>query len=206
MSKKYHKFVYQLIGKYIEKIYPMSKREEIIQLADTLIRQKGYNAFSFYDISDKVGIKTASVHYHFPTKSDLGIAVIERHIENLNNTIEDYERKSSTEKLDRFFAIYRNIKKENKVCLVGSLATDFNTLDEKVRQKLKIFSEVMLHWVSSFLEDGRKDRLFDFEGEPRTKALMIISNMLAIVQLSRLTNDKDFEAVKKSIKNELLKK
>lgn len=184
----------------------MSKREEIIQLADTLIRQKGYNAFSFYDISDKVGIKTASVHYHFPAKSDLGIAVIEQHIENLNSVIEHYKRKSHTEKLDKFFGIYANIKKENKVCLVGSLATDFNTLDEKVQQKLKTFSEKMLNWVSSFLEDGRNENLFDFEGEPRTKALMIISNMLAIVQLSRLTNDKDFEAVKKSIKNELLKK
>jgi len=184
----------------------MSKREEIIQLADTLIRQKGYNAFSFYDISDKVGIKTASVHYHFPAKSDLGVAVIEQHIENLNNVIEHYKQKSSTEKLDKFFSIYANIKKENKVCLVGSLATDFNTLDKKVQQKLKAFSEVMLNWVSNFLEDGRKDNLFDFEGEPRTKALMIISNMLAIVQLSRLTNEKDFEAVKKSIKNELLKK
>ena len=65
----------------------MSKREEIIQLADTLIRQKGYNAFSFYEISDKVGIKTASIHYHFPAKSDLGIAVVDLHIKNLNGLI-----------------------------------------------------------------------------------------------------------------------
>ena len=191
---------------YLCKICTMSKRDEIIQLADTLIRQKGYNAFSFYDISDKVGIKTASIHYHFPAKSDLGEAVIQHHIENLNRVIEHYKRKSPTEKLDKFFAIYANIKKENKVCLVGSLATDFNTLDEKVQQKLKAFSEEMLHWVSHFLEDGRKENLFVFDGESRIKALMIISNMLAIVQLTRLTNDNDFEAVKNSIKNELLKK
>lgn len=184
----------------------MSKREEIIELADTLIREKGYNAFSYYDISERVQIKNASIHYHFPTKSDLGIAVIERHINNLNNLIELCKSKTSTEKLDHFFEIYAKIKRENKVCIVGSLATDFNTLELKVQEKLKEFSEKMLNWVSSFLEKGRNENVFIFETEPRTKALLIISNMLAIVQLSRLTNENDFVIVKETIKKELVNK
>jgi len=184
----------------------MSKREEIIELADNLIRQNGYNAFSFHEISNKVGIKTASIHYHFPTKSDLGVAVIDQHIENLTGLIENFGSKSPTEKLNRFFSIYSNIKKESKVCLVGSLATDFNTLDDKVQEKLKSFSKLMLNWVSGFLEEGRNKNLFVFDEEPRNKALMIISNMLAIVQLTRLTNDNDFEVVKTIIKNDILKK
>lgn len=166
----------------------------------------GYNAFSFYDISKAVGIKTASIHYHFPTKSDLGVAVIEQHTENLNDVIGQYKNKSPDEKLGKFLSIYTAIKKEGKVCLVGSLATDFNTLDEKVRDKLKVFSAIMLDWVSRFLEEGRANDIFEFEGASRTKAVMIISNMLAIVQLSRLTDHKDFETVQNTIKQELLKK
>lgn len=184
----------------------MSKREEIIQLADSLIKQKGYNAFSFYEISDKVGIRTASIHYHFPTKSDLGVAVIELYIANLNGLNESLRRKSPIEKLDKFFSIYSNIQKEKKVCLIGSLATDFNTLDCKVQDKLKEFTALMLDWVSGFLVDGRNENFFVFEGEPRNKALVIISNMLAIVQLTRLTNDNNFEVVKTAIKNDLLRK
>ncbi len=61
----------------------MNTREQIIQLADTLIRERGYNAFSFYDISKKIEFKTAYIHYHFPVKLNLGVAVIERHIKNL---------------------------------------------------------------------------------------------------------------------------
>jgi len=184
----------------------MSKREEIIQFADTLIRQKGFNAFSFYEISDKVGIKTASIHYHFPKKSDLGVAVIDQYITNLKEIKEYYRSKPANEKLNKFFSIYYNIQKENKVCIVGSLATDFNTLDSKVQDKLKEFSELMLDWVSGFLEEGRNENLFEFYGKPRNRALMIISNMLAIVQLTRLTNDNDFEVVKSTIKSDLLKK
>jgi|SRR5690606_2731552 len=183
----------------------MSKREEIIQLADTLIRQKGYNAFSFYEISDKVGIKTASIHYHFPAKSDLGIAVVDLHIKNLNGLIENLKSKSPTEKLAKFFSIYSNIQKESKVCLVGSLATDFNTLESKLQDKLKEFSELMLGWVSSFLEEGKGQKVFQFESLPRTKALMIITNMLASVQLIRLTNTDDFKKIKENITNDLIR-
>lgn len=184
----------------------MSKKEEIIELADQLIKQYGYNAFSFHEISDQVGIKTASVHYHFPRKSHLGVAVIEKQISNLKDLIEHFNGKSPEEKLEQFFSIYATILEDNNVCLVGSLATDYNTLNEDVQLKLKTFSRLMLNWVAQFLEEGRNKKLFHFDGEPRTKALMIITNMLAIVQLTRLTDENDFEAIKTAIKNELLKK
>lgn len=180
-------------------------REQIIQLADQLIRDKGYNAFSFYDISRSVGIKTASVHYHFPAKSNLGTAVIEEHIHSLEQVRAELKNRSPLEKLDKFLSIYTAVRHKNQVCLVGALATDYYTLDETVQERLKTFAASMLDWVSGFLAEGRTLDLFRFEGTPRTKAIMIITNMLAIVQLSRLTGDKDFNAVKKTIKQELTK-
>jgi TetR/AcrR family transcriptional regulator, transcriptional repressor for nem operon len=62
-----------------------------------------------------------------------------------------------------------------------------------------------LDWVTNFLEEGRNNNLFQFNGLPRTKAIIIIGNMIATIQLSRLTNDKDFKTVKDTIKQELLK-
>jgi TetR/AcrR family transcriptional regulator, transcriptional repressor for nem operon len=184
----------------------MNKREQIIQIADCLIREKGYNAFSFYDISKKVGIKTASIHYHFPLKSDLGVAVIEGHIEMISNVIEKHKSKSPTERLDKFFSIYSDINKENKVCLVGSLASNFNTLDEQIQINLIKFTELMLNWVCGFLEEGRNSKVFSFEGSARTKAVMIITNMLALLQLSRLSYKKEFKSVVDIIKLELITK
>ena len=48
-----------------------AKALEIMSTAQELIQNKGYNGFSFRDVADAVGIKSASIHYHFPTKSDL---------------------------------------------------------------------------------------------------------------------------------------
>ena len=62
----------------------MDTRSEIINIADALIRAKGYNAFSFTDIGKQLNIKNASIHYHFPTKTDLGVAIIAQHQKQLS--------------------------------------------------------------------------------------------------------------------------
>src|SRR5690606_27512906 len=169
----------------------MDTRTEIIKLGDSLIRKKGYNAFSFADISKQLNIKNASVHYHFPAKSDLGVAVIEQQTEGLKYIIEKYKNKTPIEKLDKFLSIYTHIKSENKVCLVGSLATDLNTLDKNIKETLKTFTSLMLDWVTNFLEEGRKNKICQFDELPRTKAIMIIGSIMAVIQISRLTTDKD---------------
>lgn len=181
----------------------MTTRETIIQTADELIRDKGYNAISFVDIANIVGIRKPSVHHHFPHKADLGVAVIEFHIAQLKQIRENYQSKTPEEQLDRFFAIYKDIKKQNRICIVGSLSTDFNTLDPVVQEKLQEFSEHMIAWVSYFLKEGKSQGTFNFKQSSRTKALMLISGMLAIVQLSRLTSDNDFTIMIKALRQEL---
>lgn len=181
----------------------MTTKEEIIDLANDLIKDKGYNGFSFKDISKSIGIKTSSIHYHFPYKSDLGVAVIKEQIIKLNNLKEVLSNQDPNTKLEGFFHIYEQIKSNNTVCLVGSLATDFNTIDDKVQVELKRLAEQILDWVTEILEEGRDKKAFKFHGSARTKALTVISNMLAMVQLSRLTDESDFERVKQAIQLEL---
>ncbi|NBA88985.1 TetR family transcriptional regulator [Emticicia sp. CRIBPO] len=183
----------------------MNTKETIIELADELVRKKGFNAFSFHDISKTVGIKTASVHYHFPTKTDLGVAVIRDHTAKLETLKSKLENRDPLTKLKGFLSIYDRASHENKVCLVGSLATDFNTVDERIREELVLFSLSVLGWVTSILEEGQASGAFHFTIPARTKALMIISNMLAIVQLSRLTGHEDFITVRDTIIDELTK-
>lgn len=181
-------------------------RTTIIEEADFLLRHNGYNAFSFKDIADAVGIKTASIHYHFPTKADLGAAVLESHMQLLEQMKAEYSAKSPEACLDKFLSIYTHIRREDKVCIVGSLASDLNTVEDNMKAGLKAFALNFLDWVSGFLQQGKEDAVFSFHEPSRTKALMIISSMIAIVQLSRLTGEADFNTVKKAIRNDLLKK
>ena len=184
----------------------MSTREQIIELTDTLIRDYGYNAISFYDIAQKLKIKNASIHYHFPTKSDLGIALLERHTQRLRELTESAKAKDSKVKIKSFWSIYDAIHHEGRVCLVGSLATDLKTIEPKMAKALKIFANEILEWVTAMLKEGKENKTFTFPETPRTKALMIISNMLAAVQLSRLTGDSDFQIIRETVLSGLLRK
>jgi AcrR family transcriptional regulator len=53
-------------------------RETILRAARTRARAHGYGGLNFRDLATDVGIKSASIHYHFPTKADLGAAVAKR--------------------------------------------------------------------------------------------------------------------------------
>lgn len=181
----------------------MSTRTSIIGIADKLIRENGYNAFSYMDIAHSIGIKTASIHYHFPAKSDLGVATIQMHIEQFAQIRKNLATEPPLVRLQWFLNNYSSISADNKVCLVGSLATAFNTLDEPIQNKLKEFAEGILEWVAEILTDGRKQGSFHFSIAPRTKAIMIIGNMLAIVQLARLTGEGDVKTVQQTIIDEL---
>ena len=184
----------------------MSTKSEIIKIGDGLIRDKGFNAFSFYDISKALGIKNASIHYHFPTKTDLAIAVIHEHIRLVEELIQKTAAKEAMVKLQAFLSIYTYTKSENKVCIVGSLATDLHSVDERIKKELKLLVEKILLWVAAILEEGRTKKIFHFNATARTKALLVITNMLAAVQLTRLTNEKDFHLVKETIIKELKQK
>ena len=181
----------------------MDTKAEIIRISDSLIREKGFNAFSFSDISRQLNIRNASIHYHFPTKTALGVAVINEHLAQLDNLIKANAGKDPLKKLNAFLATYTYAKSENKICLVGSLATDLYTVEPQIQTELKKLVDNILTWVGAVLEEGRNKKVFFFDIHARTKALLIITNMLAAVQLTRLTGKQDFQQIKQTIINDL---
>lgn len=70
-------------------------KERILAVAEALIQKDGYNAFSFKDIATAINIKTASIHYHFPSKEDLGVAVISWHADKIAAVLSDISNNSS---------------------------------------------------------------------------------------------------------------
>lgn len=183
----------------------MSTRESIILLAEKLVKEKGFNAFSFHDIAATIGIKTASIHYHFPTKADLGVAVLEQQKTRLYQMQESVQDKGVLAKLEAFFSIYNNLPRENMVCMVGSLATDFNAIDPKVQENLSEFADLVLQWLTDILQEGKRENIFHFTTPAKVKAVQIASSMVGVVQLQRLVNEDDnfFKKVKDNIIKEL---
>src|ERR1700744_5483448 len=53
--------------------------ERILDMAHSLIADRGYAAFSYADIADRIKVSKATIHHHFPSKENLASAVLRRH-------------------------------------------------------------------------------------------------------------------------------
>ena len=65
----------------------MEMKEQILTSAQRLVQQRGFNGFSYADIAAEVGIRKASLHHHFATKTDLALALIEGYSAALNTEL-----------------------------------------------------------------------------------------------------------------------
>ncbi|MHC6200464.1 TetR family transcriptional regulator [Elizabethkingia miricola] len=181
----------------------MSTREKIILLGDNLIRMKGYNAFSFSDISKELGIKNASIHYHFPTKTTLVIAIIQKHLILLEKFKQRVGNESPVQKIIKFLSVYTAAKSEGRISILGSLSNDYFSFEPEVQTELKILTDNTLNWLTDTLKDGKKEGDFKYNMDHRTKALMIITNILGAEHLSRITYQHNFQEIKNTIIDDL---
>lgn len=180
-------------------------REKILELGENLIRTKGYNAFSYQDISSELGIKNAAIHYYFPSKKNLGTSIIKTNIQRFEEMVENMESRQFDEwqQLEAFVKIYIKSHREKKKCVVGSFSPDFKTLDESTQKELTKMVEMILNWLSGLLEKGKTSNVFSFADNADSKALVIFSSLVASLQLSGVLNRLDYKSYYQSILDDL---
>ncbi|HSR12288.1 MAG TPA: TetR/AcrR family transcriptional regulator [Thermodesulfobacteriota bacterium] len=163
-------------------------KTEILDLAEDLLLDKGFNAFSYAHISSALKIKNAAIHYHFPTKGELGAAVILRARDRFSKWTRDERMlsKSPDEKLEAFFRSYlRFLDAGQRVCLGGALETDFKTLPSNMQGETRKFVSAIVLWVGQVLKEGKETGVFSFPGKAGDQALVILSTLQGALQMTR---------------------
>ncbi|HEX4044989.1 MAG TPA: TetR/AcrR family transcriptional regulator [Gammaproteobacteria bacterium] len=196
----------------IGRIATMNKNtvyDNILDIAETLIQTQGYNAFSFRHIAQATGIKTSSIHYYFPTKADLGKAVVTRHIEVLHAELVHVleNKKISCKKkihlfLESIFA--KTYAANRKMCLGGMLASDVLTLPEPILFEVRVFFKRIEKWLEQVLVQGRAKEDFHFSGTAKKEAEFILALLEGSLLLARLFQDEEkLQMAKKQIEERL---
>jgi TetR/AcrR family transcriptional repressor of nem operon len=160
----------------------------ILDLAENLLLDRGFNGFSYANISSVLKIKNAAVHYYFPAKADMGVAIIQRARERFASWTQNQRMvaKPPTEKLEAFFRQYlRFLEAGQQVCLGGALETDFKTLPPEMQVETQKFASDILFWMEGVLEEGREKQIFSFPGEARDQAILILSSLQGALQMTR---------------------
>ena len=123
-------------------------QEAILDAAEKRIRAVGYNAFSFRDLAQDVGIRSASIHYHFPQKADLGVQLVQRYTERFKAKLDEIDRTDLMESLEKFFKIYSDaLIVGEQVCLCAVLSAESMSLPANLQEKVKEFFTLNLQWL-----------------------------------------------------------
>lgn len=183
--------------------------DNILDIAETLIQTQGYNAFSFRDIAAAIGIKTSSIHYYFPTKAELGKAVVARHIETLQvelTKVLENEAISFKKKIHLFLdSIFSKTYASNrKMCLGGMLASDVLTLPESIQFEVRVFFNRIEKWLEQVLSQGKAKGDFHFAGSAKKEAEFILALLEGSLLLARLFQDESkLQMARKQIESHL---
>jgi len=182
-------------------------REKIMELGESLIRTLGYNAFSYQDISTAMGIKNAAVHYYFPSKENLGTAIVKTNIQRFEEMVDNMHSRNFNEiqQLDTFIKIYIKSHREQKLCIIGSMGPEMNTLSDTTKAELIKMTELILSWLTDILSRGKQKNIFVFPEEPQVRATIIFSGLVASLQLSRIIDKFDYKSFCLSIIEDIKK-
>jgi TetR/AcrR family transcriptional repressor of nem operon len=132
-------------------------KQLILDAAQPMVQAHGYNALSFRDVAAAIGIKSASIHYHFPTKGDLGAALARRYTEAGKSGLERMRAGSADVAglVAGFIGVFRAaLANDNRMCLIGIMSAEHDDLPDKVQAEVATFSDVCVDWLSEVLSIG----------------------------------------------------
>jgi TetR/AcrR family transcriptional repressor of nem operon len=158
----------------------LDTRQAIMDAGQAVVQARGYNALSFRELAKDVGIKSASIHYHFPTKGDLGAALAKRYTETAAAAFEHFltAAPDAAGRMRQLIDVYRAaLVNDNRMCLCGIMAAEQAVLPPEVMAEVDRFVALNAAWVA---------RVLGYDGDSGAqKALAVVSAIAGAQLLAR---------------------
>ena len=170
----------------------MDTRNALLDSAERAARQRGFDAFSYADLAKEVGIRKASIHYHFPMKADLAFGLIERYALRLSETLAHIasSQDSAAAQLSAYHDVYRDaLSGGDQLCLCVALSAGRDSLSEPVLAELNQFHEDSIAWLERVFEAGRADGSVAHVGDPASEAAATLALMEGAQLVARAAKD-----------------
>jgi TetR/AcrR family transcriptional repressor of nem operon len=156
-----------------------------------LVQTRGFNGFSYADIAAELQITTAALHYHFPTKAELGEALIAHYSQSFSEMLTrlDGDLAQPADKLAGYSDVYLEVLRAQRMCLCGMLAAEYQTLPEPMQQAVVRFFDTNETWLERVLVQGQSDGTLQLYGPARDIARMIIGGLEGAMMVARACGD-----------------
>ena len=161
--------------------------ERILDIAERLVQTRGFNNFSYADIANELGLTTASLHYHFRGKAELGQALITRYAERFDEALATIDRDipDAPEKLEAYANLFAGVLEGKRMCMCGVLAAEYQTLPKPMRSAVIRFFDDNQRWLADVLRHGQADKTLAFKGSADEVAQSILSTLEGAMLVAR---------------------
>jgi TetR/AcrR family transcriptional repressor of nem operon len=133
----------------------LDTRQTILDAGQAVVQARGYNALSFRELAKTVGIKSASIHYHFPTKGDLGAALAKRYTDVAAKAFERFltVAPDAATRMGLYTDVFRAaLVNDNRMCLVGIMAAEKADMPAEVMVEVERFVALNIAWLTQVLD------------------------------------------------------
>lgn len=157
----------------------LDTKSALLAEAEALVRTMGYAAFSYADLAERVGIRKASIHHHFPTKEALGTALIDGYLARFEAELEELTQKplDAKAKLLAYGDFFAASLEDGRMPLCGALAADTAFLPASMQRRVKKFFELHLDWLERVLREGITHHEIERGTSPKKAALLVLSTL-----------------------------
>ena len=126
-------------------------KEKLLEAASELVQKRGYNDFSYADLAGIIGIKTASIHYHFPSKADLGRSMAQRYTKDFIANLGDPNLISIKVALEKYISAFKSSLRNGRMCLCGMIGAEVESVPTEIAEEIAVFFHVNEVWLATVL-------------------------------------------------------
>jgi TetR/AcrR family transcriptional repressor of nem operon len=177
----------------------LGTRELLLMEAEALVRTRGFAAFSYADLSSRVGIQKASIHHHFPTKEALGEALIDGYLVKFEAALQavlDQDTKAG-KRIRRYAEFFSRSMHEGMLPLCGALSAELSALPKSMQMRVRHFFALHLKWLEQVVRAGVAAGELPAGTDVARAALLILSTLEGASLVAWATGDA--KAVRRTI-------
>lgn len=165
--------------------------KQILDIAQELVRQRGYSAFSYADISEQIGIRKASIHYHFASKDELVKALVKRYREAFGRKRQAILQTADSpeQQLLQFASLYGDGLQHGQICLCGMLSADFAVLPEPVLDEVKLFFAENESWLAEVFNRACATGLLHCQSSLEDEARRFLATLQGAQLIARVSDN-----------------
>jgi TetR/AcrR family transcriptional repressor of nem operon len=164
-----------------------------LDVAERMVQTRGFNGFSYADVAAELRLSKATLHYHFAGKAELGEALLVRYTQRFAAALDaiDSEPLDAPGKLIAYANLYLDVLRQDRMCLCGMIAAEYQTLPEPMQAIVVQFFLDNETWLSRVLEKGLAEGSIRVTGTSRDTARTVVANLEGAMLVARPFHDID---------------